>query len=207
MHGEDDDLFFVDEEEGQGEEKVAFWNILIVDDEPDIHVATRMALGDFEYQGMGLNFDSAYSEEEAKEMLQKAPFCVIFLDVVMEDDHSGLNVTEFIRDTLKDSTVRIVLRTGQPGISSEEDCYLNYNISNYVKKTDMNVNTMKAIMKHELDEYVRLSWYRKEYSQIRSRLKDIEKTIENCVKIHGSCLFKNKLNGLKDLPDTLPDEK
>jgi len=39
----------------------------------------------------------------------------VLLDVIMETDQAGLDLVEFIRDTLKNETVRIILRTGQPG--------------------------------------------------------------------------------------------
>ena len=40
---------------------------------------------------------------------------MVLLDVIMETDTAGLELVEFIRKELKNETVRIILRTGQPG--------------------------------------------------------------------------------------------
>ena len=42
------------------------WCILIVDDDPEVHSVTRLALRDFQFEERGLNIISAYSAEEAK---------------------------------------------------------------------------------------------------------------------------------------------
>ncbi len=44
---------------------------------------------------------------------------VVLLDVIMESDTAGLDLVEFIRKELKNETVRIILRTGQPGQAPE----------------------------------------------------------------------------------------
>ena len=41
------------------------WKILIVDDEPEVHAVTKLALSDFNFLGRGLEFHSAFSGEEA----------------------------------------------------------------------------------------------------------------------------------------------
>lgn len=47
------------------------WKLLIVDDEKEIHQITKLALQNFSYEGRKLKFISAYSGNEAKEVLQK----------------------------------------------------------------------------------------------------------------------------------------
>lgn len=69
------------------------WKILIVDDEEEIHVVTRLALHDFTFGGRQLEFISAYSGAEAKTMVRDNPdVAIILLDVVMETDSAGLDV-------------------------------------------------------------------------------------------------------------------
>jgi DNA-binding response OmpR family regulator len=47
------------------------WKVLIVDDEPEIHAVTKLALGDFVFQDKNLEFVSAYNGEEAKQMFRE----------------------------------------------------------------------------------------------------------------------------------------
>ena len=92
------------------------WRILIVDDEPDVHEVTLVALKGIVLEGRNLEFIHAYSAGEARTRLVEYPdIAVILLDVVMETDDSGLQLVRYIRDDLCNQAIRIVLRTGQPG--------------------------------------------------------------------------------------------
>ena len=42
------------------------WNVLIVDDEEDIHAVTELVLDGFEFDGRKVNFLNAYSAKEAE---------------------------------------------------------------------------------------------------------------------------------------------
>ncbi|MDU0113143.1 response regulator [Psychrosphaera aquimarina] len=78
------------------------WKVLIVDDEEDIHVITKLALKRFELDGKRLEFVSAYDSLQAKEIInQQNEFSLIFLDVVMETDHAGLDFAKWLRETKK----------------------------------------------------------------------------------------------------------
>ena len=108
------------------------WKILIVDDDVEIHPVTIRVMGDEEYSGKKLEFYSAFSGKEAKEILKKHPdIALILLDVVMEEEEAGLKAVKKIRKQLANRYVRIILRTGQPGKAPEKDVILNYDINLY----------------------------------------------------------------------------
>ncbi|MBF0566937.1 MAG: hypothetical protein HQK89_17060 [Nitrospirae bacterium] len=120
------------------EEAQKYWKVLIVDDEEEVHVMTRIVLNAFEFEGRPLNLISAYSGSDAKRLIVENPdTAVILLDVVMEKDHSGLDVIRFIREELKFGLVRIILRTGQPGQAPEEQVIVRYDINDYKEKTEL----------------------------------------------------------------------
>ena len=114
------------------------WKVLIVDDEADIHDITTLALKRFTLDDKSLRFFHAYSAEEAKDVLSKeTDIALIFLDVVMETDDAGLTLAHWIRKTLNNHFVRIVLRTGQPGQAPEEQVIVDYDINDYKEKTEL----------------------------------------------------------------------
>jgi response regulator RpfG family c-di-GMP phosphodiesterase len=114
------------------------WKILIVDDEEEVHQVTKFVLSDVEFEGKPLSFLQAYSAEEAKHLLAKEQdIAVILLDVVMEDDHSGLTVIQYIRQELGNPLMRIILRTGQPGQAPEKQVIMEYDINDYKEKTEL----------------------------------------------------------------------
>ncbi|XLZ68057.1 HD domain-containing phosphohydrolase [Massilia sp. SR12] len=118
--------------------KLAPWRILLVDDEPDIHDITKLTLSRFRLEGRGLTFLHAYSGAEAKEVLAKEKdIALVFLDVVMEKEDSGLEVARWMRQDLDNQFTRIVLRTGQPGQAPEERVIVNYDINDYKEKTEL----------------------------------------------------------------------
>jgi response regulator RpfG family c-di-GMP phosphodiesterase len=118
--------------------KLAPWKVLLVDDEPDIHDVTKLTLSRFRLDGRALSFVHAYSGAEAKEVLaREQDIALVFLDVVMEQEDSGLEVARWMRQELDNQFTRIVLRTGQPGQAPEERVIVNYDINDYKEKTEL----------------------------------------------------------------------
>jgi CheY-like chemotaxis protein len=95
-------LQFAKEEKLKVENTLSKWKILIADDELEVHNITKSVLKKFIFEDRGLEFFSAYSGEEALEVLKKNPdISLILLDVVMESDDAGLRVAKAIREDLK----------------------------------------------------------------------------------------------------------
>lgn len=150
----DDELVF--EEDGVEEETLALapWKMMIVDDVEDIHHVTRMIFDDYEFDGRSIQFLSAYSGKEAKELMAAHPdTAVILLDVVMETDHAGLEVVQYIREDIKNKIVRIILRTGQPGEAPEKKVIIAYDINDYKTKEELTSNRLFSTVTSALRSY------------------------------------------------------
>ncbi|MBB6254828.1 DUF3369 domain-containing protein [Nitrospirillum iridis] len=145
MADDDDDFLFQDEDDeddsDEGSELVpglAPWQVLIVDDDPEVHAMTRLVMRKFAFQGRGLAFISAYSAAEALTVMRgDHDIAMILLDVVMESDDAGLKLVPQIRDELGNRAVRIILRTGQPGQAPEDDVIAGYDVNDYKAKTEL----------------------------------------------------------------------
>ncbi len=145
------DFLFSDEPE---ESHNGTWKVLIVDDEPEVHAVTKLALSDFQFQGKKLEFISAYSGKEAEQVVLENPdAAIVLLDVVMESDDAGLKVAEFIRETAKNHHVRIILRTGQPGQAPERQVIVNYDINDYKSKTELTAQKLFTVVMSSLRSY------------------------------------------------------
>ncbi|GHV06198.1 phosphodiesterase [Campylobacterota bacterium] len=131
------------------------WKIMIVDDEPEIHTITRLALAGFEFDGRELEFISAYSGKEACELIVKHPdTAMMLLDVMMETDDAGLEVVKFIREVQYNRLVRIVLRTGQAGQFPEHKVVLEYDINDYKTKTELTAQKLFTVVVSSLRTYI-----------------------------------------------------
>ncbi|HVT35168.1 MAG TPA: histidine kinase dimerization/phospho-acceptor domain-containing protein, partial [Nevskiaceae bacterium] len=132
------------------------WLVLVVDDDAEVHAVTRLALSAFEFAGRPVRILEAHSAAEARTRLaQHTDIALILLDVVMETEHAGLDLVRYIRDELKNSIVRIVLRTGQPGQAPPLDVVVRYEIDDYRSKTEMtferlNISTLTALRAYRL---------------------------------------------------------
>ena len=134
------------------------WNVLIVDDNNEVHELTKLVLNNFTFEGRSIRFFSAYSGQESLQILkQHDDIALVLLDVVMETDHAGLDVAKQIREELNNALVRIILRTGQPGQAPEEDVVINYDINDYKDKADLTAAKLKTMTVAALRGYRSLS--------------------------------------------------
>lgn len=160
----DDELLFVDEDEPQPKADAPVakgarkpWKVMIVDDEPEVHTITRLALSGFEFDGRSLEFISAMSGAEATTLMVEHPdIAMVLLDVVMETENAGLDVVRYIREQLGNRMTRIILRTGQPGQAPERQVILEYDINDYKTKTELTAQKLFTSMVAGLRSYADL---------------------------------------------------
>lgn len=130
------------------------WKILIVDDDSDIHEVTELTLKRLEFQDRKLQFIHAFSAYEAKiKLLAHPDIAVALLDVVMEGDTAGLDLVKTIREEFNNDEIRIILRTGHPGMAPEEDVTLTYDINDYRGKTELTAKSLKTVIITALRSY------------------------------------------------------
>src|SRR6476469_3720200 len=140
---EDDIVHLIDDPSDEPPEQGPRWKIAVIDDEPAVHDGTRFALHDYNLNGATLEILSAYSAAEGRTLMRAHPdIAVVLLDVIMESDTAGLDLVEFIRSELKNETVRIILRTGQPGQAPERRVIVDYDINDYKAKTELTADKL-----------------------------------------------------------------
>lgn len=185
-----DELLFAEEEETDSAEEVTIeqdpWVVLIVDDEKQIHQVTKMVLQDFEFDGKKLEFQSAYSALEAKQLLKQQPNAsLILLDVVMEQDDAGLQIVKYIREELNNQAIRIILRTGQPGQAPERTVIMDYDINDYKEKTELTTQKLFTTVVTALRSYRDI----KTIEKSRSGLEEIIKSSASLFELQSMKKF------------------
>lgn len=153
-----DDILHLVDDTGHGPKPTGrAWKVAIIDDDPAVHEGTRFALSDYSLHGQGIEIISAYSAAEGRTMLREHPdLAVILLDVIMETDSAGLDLVEFIRNDIKNETVRIILRTGQPGQAPERRVIVDYDINDYKAKTELTADKLFTSLTAALRSYQQL---------------------------------------------------
>jgi CheY-like chemotaxis protein/signal transduction histidine kinase len=71
---------------------------------------------------------------------------VLLVDVVMESPRAGLELVQWVRETLGDKQVRIILRTGQPDDVPELLVMQQYEINDYLNKIDCQASRLACAL-------------------------------------------------------------
>jgi signal transduction histidine kinase len=156
---EQDDVLHLIEDAGADQEVPGArkWKIAVIDDDPAVHDGTRFALSDYALNGQTLEILSAYSASEGQALMRAHPdIAAVLLDVIMETDAAGLDLVEHIRNELENETVRIILRTGQPGQAPERRVIVQYDINDYKAKTELTADRLFTSLTAALRSYQQL---------------------------------------------------
>ncbi|MGC9460143.1 GGDEF/EAL domain-containing response regulator [Vibrio genomosp. F10] len=184
----DELLTIIDDTQGDIEEvdHSHYWRILVVDDDEDVHVATNLTLNSLVIEDRTLELLHAYSAAEAEALLKvEEDISVVLLDVVMESEHSGLDLVDTIRNDLMLDDVRIVLRTGQPGYAPEMETIKKYDINDYRTKSDLTRIRLFTILTSAIRAYKQI----RQHKVMRQGLENVVSASTKMANIHGMRLF------------------
>ncbi len=130
--------------------------VLAVDDEPDVLSVTKLALRSMNVGGLPLKVYTATSKAEAIELLNGplgsrvrgvSRIQVAFIDVVMETDLAGLELCQYMRETMGNKITQIYVRTGQPGVAPERAVIDRYDITGYVAKVEATEDKLYSLVR------------------------------------------------------------
>jgi CheY-like chemotaxis protein len=137
------------------------WNVLIVDDEPDVLSVSKLAMRNFTVYGLPIKIHTAQSKAEALEVLNTKlmrrggylNLPVAFIDVVMESDNAGLELCQHIRETMRNKITALYVRTGQPGLAPEREVIDRYDISGYFTKVEATEDKLYSLVKSGVRQF------------------------------------------------------
>jgi signal transduction histidine kinase len=141
-------------------------------------------------------------------MADNPDIVVILLDVIMESDDAGLITAKYIRETLQNRAVRIILRTGQPGQVPERQAIVDYDIDDYKTKTEFTsqklfttiITALRSFKAYKSLEFLNLNLKQANIELIRvTKLKD--EFLSNM-----SHELRTPLNGILGMAECLQEE-
>ena len=154
------------------------WNILIVDDEKDMHHITTVALEAYAFEGRPIAFHHCYTAKEARDHIKTHPdVALILLDVTLETEDAGLQLIHYIRKKLNNSITQIVIRTGQPGQAPEQKVIETFDVNDYRLKTELTATKLITVVTASLRAYNLKSALQNELEQRRKAEKEKEKLL------------------------------
>lgn len=134
------------------------WEILVVDDDPDMLAVTRLATRPIQVYGVPLKVHTCASMAEAVALLNtKADLlpalAVALIDVVMETDTAGLDLCRFIREERRNPLTQLFIRTGQPGLAPERAVIDRYDVNGYFTKAEATDDKLYSMIKSGVRQY------------------------------------------------------
>ena len=188
-HNESDDLMAIIEDDSRSSVTTLpshNWRILVVDDDAEVHHATKLALKNLIIEDRPLELIHAYSAAQAEQLLQsEKDIGVILLDVVMETDRAGLDLVEAIREKLNMHAIRIILRTGQPGYAPEMETIQRYDINDYRTKPELTRIRLFTILTSAIRAYKQI----RSQQIMRQGLEKVVKASTELANLHGMRMF------------------
>ncbi|MCH1918633.1 EAL domain-containing protein [Shewanella sp. A3A] len=183
----DDELFIfapeVAAKNGDAESSRA-WHVLSVEDDANYQASLVNILEGYVVKQQPIHMHTAGSAAHAAEVIAATPeLSVVLLDVVMEDDDAGLRLVDTIRHVIGNSTLRVILLTGQAGMAPFTDVMQRYDIDEYWQKTDLTADKIRSVVAahirtwsayHELEQARKGLTMVVEASRELSRLSDIK---------------------------------
>lgn len=153
------------------------WKLLVVDDEESVIYSISALLEGFRFLNRPITILKAGSVKEALTLVENhQDIAVALLDVIMEEEDSGLQIVRYIRANNAD--MRIILRTGHTKLSKLQTL-LDYDVDGYLEKGKLGVDDIKSVLVTAFRSYYRIK-----------QLIDEQKT---------NCSLLNKLEQLESL--------
>ena len=129
--------------------------VLTVEDDANYQNALVSSLNSITVDhNIKLEILTAQSVMEAALVLSRNnDIAIVFIDVVMEEDDSGLRLVNTIRNVIGNREMRIVLLTGQPSFAPERDVMASLDIDEYWNKADLSIEKLQSIINTNLRTY------------------------------------------------------
>jgi CheY-like chemotaxis protein len=130
-------------------------NVMVVDDEIDVFLVTKLALRRFEYKNYCVKVNYAESAEDAIHILTSGyKVDLVFLDIVMESKNAGYRVIEYIKSMPDNNHISIYIRSGYPGNVPLEYLSLIEGIDGYLEKVEVSMEHLENAVKFAIDHRV-----------------------------------------------------
>ncbi|MFT5660911.1 MAG: diguanylate cyclase (GGDEF)-like protein [Sulfurimonas sp.] len=185
--------------------------ILIIDDDQSIHDISNIAIKGMNFRDFHIEILSAYSAKEAKEILRnESDIALALVDVVMETPEAGLDLVNYIRNTLENKLIRLIIRTGQANDFPQMQVIQQYDINDFKEKTELTLERLYTTIRSSIKQYEQLielnNKYEATYKQMTTnqltKLPNRIKLIEDFSKQSHQTLILIDIIGFSIINDT-----
>lgn len=155
------------------------WQVLVVDDETDVHAVLHLALDDVMVEGHRLLLRDALSAREARAALMANPdIALMLVDVVMESDQAGLELVRHVRGEMGNRSIQIVLITGQPGYAPQRAVVSGYEIDGYLLKSELSADRVFVSVYSGIRTYRLMREQQLLQRDLKDKVRELDETLQ-----------------------------
>jgi len=130
------------------------FKILVVDDEIDVFVMTKIVLKRLKHKGREIDIHYTDCGTDAIEFLKyHNDVGLVLLDIVMESENAGYEVVDYLRNEKKNDKTSIYIRTGYSGAVPTEYMHLVRGIDGYISKVEQTAEVLNGLVCESIDQY------------------------------------------------------
>ena len=185
-------MLFAEEMTDDFKTEVKKYKLLIVDDDQSIHDVTKLALKAMTFVDFEIEVLQAYSAQGARTILKNEnDVALALIDVVMETPEAGLELVDYIRNTLQNKLIRLIIRTGQANEFPQMQVVQRYDINDFKEKTELTLERLFTTIRSSIKQYEQLMELEQKYEETYRQMTTNQLTkLPNRIKLLED--FSNK---------------
>ena len=109
-----------------------FWEILLVDDNTHLHDIVEKSFDEIFINNKKVKMLPAHNAQEAKKLIEEnSDIAIAFIDIAMQTPNAGLELVNYIRHTIYNTSMRIVIINSDDSPIPAADILDHYDINDY----------------------------------------------------------------------------
>ncbi len=131
-----------------------FWEILLVDDNAKLHNIVEKSFDEIFIQNKKVKMLHAHNAQEAKKLIEKnSDIAIAFIDIAMQTPEAGLKLVNYIRDTLHNTSMRIIIIDSDNSSIPINDILDHYDINDYKERKCITSQRLFTTIRTAIKQY------------------------------------------------------
>jgi len=163
-----------------------FWEILLVDDNAKFHNIVKQSFDEIVINNKRVQMLHAHNPQEAQKLLHKHPdIAIAFIDIAMHSPEAGLELVNYIRHTLYNTTMRIIIINSEDSPIPAADILDHYDINDYKDKHCIESQKLFTTIRTAIKQYQQFKDLQNKSDEIYKKMTTNEITgLPNRIKLY-----------------------
>jgi len=165
-----------------------FWEILLVDDNAHLHDIVEKSFDEIFINNKKVKMLHAYNAQEAKKLIEEnSDIAIAFIDIAMQTPDAGLELVNYIRGTLYNTSMRIVIINSDNSPIPAIDILDHYDINDYKDRRCLESQRLFITIRTAIKQYQQFKDLQDKRNEIYKKMTTNEITsLPNRMKLNDN---------------------